>query len=152
MALPSAATALTLGQRVRLRSPQRGKLLWDRASYSASVAAGTEGIVTGDELLDRDGFLTTEAIQELRGYPGRPAYEVMFIVEVPGHFSPSLEDVWVYVEAAALDLVNEPGTRSVNRDDEVERRLREARRETVAWEMSQRERAPGKRGAKACSE
>jgi hypothetical protein len=121
-----------IGQRVRLLRDSRAKLLWDRTSYSALVAAGAEGVVTGYELLDRDGYLTTDAIQELRGYPGTPAYEVASIVTRPGHLADTQEEAWAYVTADDLAAVDVRGWHVHPHDAEVERRLRAIEREACA--------------------
>lgn len=115
---------LRIGQRVRLLRGSRAKLLWDRASYSAQVDAGAEGVVCGPELLDRDDHLTTDAIQELRGYPGTPAYEVAFLVTRRGLWTDRLEEAWAYVTADDLTVVKARGRRVHPHGAEVESRLR----------------------------
>jgi hypothetical protein len=125
---------IRIGQRVHLLRGSRAKLLWDRAGYSAHVAADAEGVVTGYELLDRDGYLTTDAIQELRGYPGTPAYEVAFLVTRPGLFSDSpdsLAEAWAYVTADDLAIVDVRGRRSHPHGEDVESRLRTIAAEAV---------------------
>lgn len=130
-ATESEAGGLRFGQRVQLLRDNRAKLVWDRASYSAHVGAGAEGVICGPELLDRDGHLTTEAIQEIRRYPGTPAYEVAFLVTRPGCFSDSLEEAWAYVTAADLAIVDVRDRRTHPHGEEVERRLRTIAAEAV---------------------
>lgn len=121
---------IRIGQRVRLLRDSRAKLLWDRASYSAQAGAGAEGVVVAYELLDRDGYLTTEAIQEIRGYPGTPAYEVTVLVPGRGVRSDPLEEAWVYVPAEALTLVNADRARTSPKDS-IEDRLRSIAEEAL---------------------